>query len=88
MLLAIGSSNDPNANRRSFGRAAHGLFDPDHPEAIGSLPSVNAEVQDITDIFGSRSQPLVGPNASNLHSRAANLSSMASFTSQLMGSRI
>ena len=28
-LLAVGSSNDPDSNSRSFGRAAHGLFDPD-----------------------------------------------------------
>jgi len=63
-LLAVGSANDPDSNRRSFGRAAHGLFDPEHPETIGSLPSVNTEIQNITEIFGGHSQSLLGSNAS------------------------
>jgi CHAT domain-containing protein len=72
-LLAIGSSNDTNASSRSFGRAAHGLFDPDHPEAIRGLPSVNSEVQEVTEIFGGGSQPLVGPNASESGFKSHNL---------------
>lgn len=72
-LLAVGSSNDPDSNRRSFGRAAHGLFDPDHPEIMGSLPSVDAEIQNITEILGGRRESLLGANASESAFKSRNL---------------
>ncbi len=72
-LLAIGASNAPKANGDSFGRAAHGLFDPENPARIEALPSVNGEVHEITQIFGQRSDPIVGPTASEAAFKSRNL---------------
>ncbi len=65
-LLAVGSSNGADSKSRSFGRAAYGLFDPEHAPTIGSLPSVDTEVQNVAGIFGTGSEVLLGQNASEL----------------------
>lgn len=57
-LLAVGNANEASAKDRSFGRAAHSLFDVDAPPQFRAIPAVDTEVHEIGGIVGRGAEVL------------------------------
>jgi Uncharacterized protein conserved in bacteria len=73
-LLAIGNSNEDGAPAFSFGSRARGTLDFAKPVSqLGTLPSVEGEIREITQTTGSGSKVLFGPAASEAEFKSRRL---------------